>query len=178
MKNEGCMSLKAMHTDTSQGSNCLSFSCRLFLLCILFNQSYFNCISILQRQYLLDLPSDYNTIHIQADPNGYSFYMQSISETAFNSKLYINSSRLHILQIFNLHMPAFTQVRSIFNINTLCWLLIIYHIKIDQKGNHSLCSLLTHNKSTKIKEKWPNQQKSEQVIKTEQTKHVWNAKIL
>lgn len=114
-------------TLTPQGSNCLSFSCRLFLLCILFNQSYFNCISILQRQYLLDLPSDYNTIHVQADPNGYSFYMQSISETAFNSKSYINSSRLHILQTFNLHMPAFAQVRSIFNINTLCWLLIIYH---------------------------------------------------
>lgn len=64
----------------------LSFSCRLFPLCILFILASCNCITILHSQYFLSLPSDCNTIHLQADTVAFSFYMQSISmKCLFNS---------------------------------------------------------------------------------------------
>lgn len=56
-----------------------SLSSRLFPVCIFLIHALCNCITILHSQYLLRLPSDFNTIHLQADANRFSFYMQTNS---------------------------------------------------------------------------------------------------
>lgn len=80
-KSRGCVSLRAMQSDILhvRGPRCLFCSPGLFPLCLLFIHASCNSIAILHSQYLLSLPSDYNTIHLQEEAIGFSFYMQSIS---------------------------------------------------------------------------------------------------
>lgn len=106
------------HPSCSRSPLSLSFSSRLFALCILFIHASCNCITILHRQYLLSLPSDCNTIHLQADAIGFSFYMQSISLNWLLTLNLNHSRRVQILLkgscfvIFDLHVPTCATYRK------------------------------------------------------------------
>lgn len=107
MKNEGCVSLRAVQSDILhvQGPHWLSFSPGRFPLCILFIHASCNSVTILHSQCLLSLPSDYNTIHLQGVAIGFSFYMQSIS-MSWPLTLKLRSRRLQM------HMPSCATYRK------------------------------------------------------------------
>lgn len=88
-------------------------SSRLFPLRILFIHAPCNCISILHDHYLQSLLFDCNTIHLQTDGNGFSFYMQS------TSMKWLSESDLQPRRILILYKGSYPVICDVYI--PICW---------------------------------------------------------